>query len=448
MVIVALLSLFALLLFCVWALLAYRWPLQTFAVLFFSILTLHERTQLENLLGNITAATSGGASFVDILWLGFLLGAGLSLAPKFKLKTSLQLPSAIWLLLPYTLCSIFLPILGAVILYIQSDSGLSYLSTGARQLQWFLLAVFAFGLAQKFSTRSLLSILVNTVLASVLFHAAYASMQWLVTEGVLPPSLRYIDTEYFSNNEWFKRSPRPTGFTLRPTALALIGTIGLSFALAELTNNTRGRISKLLLLVGSMTCLLFSSDRLILLGAVSAVFAVGALLVFRQTVRLRTTIGALASVLLAPALLFILPEYHRIRITRLFSEQLFEEQNISERVERWVYYLNDIVPSYPLGTGIQPTYAGTLPVDNYYLTTFVQGNVLYLLFFLVFMLGLLWLSLNLLQRNYPNTFLGSSLAFLTVATLISSVGAAPLFDVPYIASIWILTGASLAAYKV
>ncbi len=358
-----------------WVYLSYAHPLPAFLILLGTALLLYYRLML--------SGDDGGLAIVDLLWAVFfgswLLRAGITAPTRVP-----RVPFAVITpLLPYTLLSFLLPILG-VALYLHP---LSFAIPGLRLLEWVSFAFIAYDLAARYGEQRLRTALTWLLTAVLLIHGAYAVVQMGARLGMLPAQWLYFDNLIVGAGKanWFTPT-RSTGLMLNPNVFGHLTVMLVFFFLARFLAAGRS-LASLLCATFALILLLLSGSRSGLVGV-----AVGVLLVLFSLPKshriLRQVVVSAVAIGLALAMLWpfapVALQQRFARFSHLLSTQdIAQDSSMSGRVHLWTDAWQAAEARYPLGTLVPPSYALESPIDGYLVFSAVMGTPLYTVLFLV-----------------------------------------------------------------
>ncbi len=436
----------------VWLRACDRRPLMAFAWLVFFTLTTNDRLRSGYFLSD-NGQGHGSVSLADLAWLVFVLVVLARLLRRRPLLLRrLRLPLVAWIGLPYAVMSVTLPIVGGLVGVAALDWPVSYVSTGVRQLQWLSFAVIAYWLARRHGASATLASVMRAFIAAGLAHAAYGLLQLGVRLGVLPQALRALDDFHTAGGaSWLSHSARLTGLFVMPTAYgnlgALLSIVGVVLLVSRSTR--LGTPWALAALGAGGFIVIMSGDRVALAALIGALVVAASASVTgsHRILRIVVLLPLLPIAALAMAPLY--PEFVRNRFTHLLessSQGLWTVQNVAERFERWRYYVEVVVPTYPLGTWVQPRFIGGETPDSYVVTVFAQGSAPYLLAFVCFLACVFLLGRSVLRgAHHPELrWLGMLLTGVAAFVGIAALGGSVLFDVTVLVVLWSCVGVALA----
>jgi len=435
----------------VWVSTCYRRPLMAFAWLVFLTVTTHDRLRSGYFLGD-NGQGHGSVSVVDLAWLVFVVVVLARLLRRRPLLLGrVRLPLAAWIGLPYAIMSVALPIVGGLIGFAVLDWPVSYVSTGVRQLQWLSFAVIAYSLGRRYGASATLASVMRAFIAAGLVHAAYGLLQLGIRLGALPQAWRALDDFYAAGGaSWLSHSARLTGLFVMPTAYGNLGAV-LSIVGVVLLVSRSARLGApwaAAALGAGGFIVVMSGDRVALAALIGALVVVASASVTSGYRILRVVVLLPLLPIAALALSPLYPAFVRNRFTHLLessSQGLMMVQNVAERFERWRYYVEVVVPTYPLGTWVQPRFIGGETPDSYVVTVFAQGSAPYLLAYVCFLTCVFLLGRSVLRSVHDPElrWLGVLLIGIAAFVGIAALGGSVLFDVSVVVVLWSCIGVAL-----
>ncbi len=441
-----------------WGLWAWKYPLPAFACLVFVWITVYNRAalpvfQVEG-LGN-----RGGVALGDLLW---IICFGIWLLQRVRLSRwhfafSIERVDILLVyLVPYLLLSVLLPILGVLM----GGWSPSFAIPGVRHLQWVSLALMSYWAVRTHGLEHLWRVMLWVFVVASIAHTLHALIQLLAPLGVLSSDWLILDKEFAQRftATWFFY-PRTTGLLVNPNSYGLFGAVVLLLLSACLLARLRLRFGATWLLgLSGLWAVLSSASRSAIVGLVSGALVLGAIVLMRAMlthderylVRLAGFTGKVVIVLgIVPALADALLPSHLLERVVLLAGVVMEgaeiDPNAIGRFDLWESALQAYETEFVWGTWVPAGYALKSPVDSYYVSLLVQGTPLYLLVFLIALLGVLWRGWQMTLTSLPLT-VAAGLALIAIEALIaaSSLTLSPLLETQTLTSFWLLVGAGLA----
>ncbi len=440
------------LLFITWCVISTKRPLIAYLCTFFVFIIAYQRLIVGFV--NVSGPGNRGAIYLgDLLWFGLIVGFLVFSLKKIVIsKTSFSFPLSVWGMFPYIILAVLLPICGLV-----WGWPLSYAFPSIRQIQWVSFGVIAYYLASYYGISKVLYNLFNIIVISGIIHMSYAIIQFGYYHGVLGREWIILDNIYLSQNvnSWFYY-PRLTGLLVNPNSFGLLGAF--IFILAIVFYICRVGSFKwfwLLPLITSIFTLIFASSRSALIGLIIGILLISFTLFSRAKYLARGF--KLAGLLIGISViigLFVWPflpdvMWHRILyIVQAFTVGLNVDPNFSARVDMWTNLIRIFWQYYPLGTWVPPNYATESPIDSYYVTTFLQGTIIYTFCFIMFLLSVFCQSCRLIwTTNREASIIGLVLLGWTGIILGGSISLSPLMEPHLNALYWSLLGLGIFALK-
>jgi len=436
-----------------WIILCVCRSLLAFSILLMVVVLAYARLGLP-LISVEGSGNRGIVALGDLLWLGLVLTwtvRRILFGKPIRLRK--VYPAAIWAMLPFVLMATLLPAIGVLAV----DWPYSYASPGLRTLQWGSFALFAYFLAQQYSTGWVIKHVVVVMVLAAVVHMGYSLIQLGYYLGVLDRSWILLDDIFaiLHENTWFFY-PRLTGLQVNPNSYgmysALVFLIVLSMYLvrADMGRRVFWNVALMVALFG----LLFSASRSAYLGIMVAFFilfmviwfgarqiaARGLLLSFKLFF-----IGVLGLIALWP----VFPEKLRGRLTRfldVFSVGAAADINLAKRVEEWQWLWQLYVSDYPFGTWAPTSYVTGSSVDSFYMVTVVQGSPIFTLLWLVFLGAAINLGWRAWRRAGSRQEAAIGLALAGFAGIMAGGGLtlSPMPQPQLVVPLWVLIGVSLA----
>lgn len=371
-----------------WIVFAGQRPLAAYLTVLFIFTLAYNRLALPLAVGG-AGERVGTLSLGDVLWLGLVAGWLLARLCRWQPRPpALRLPRVAWLLAPYVLMDLLLPVAGVLV----RGWPASFAVPGLRHLEWASFGAFAYSLARRHGAGFLLSRLIGMLLAACGLHLAYALVQAGYSVGMLSSAWIVLDLLYVAQSgfSWF-HYPRVTGLLINPNAFgvfgAFVGVLGVALLLEP---RAKGRATTAFTLIFALVALLMSSSRSALVGEAVALAALGMFTVGQRRLTSRLWAVGLVALLVVLVVIMVWPFLPGILQARLSS--LLEmyggtgvDENAAGRLaaweEVWEVYVND----YPLGTWVPTGHATGLVADSYYVQSAAQGTPLFTLAWLVFL---------------------------------------------------------------
>ena len=374
-----------------WIILCVYRPLLAFSILFLVFVLAYSRLGLP-LISVEGPGNRGVVALGDLLWLGLMLTwvtRRIMFGKPIRLRTAY--PAAIWAMLPFVLMATFLPVVGVL----AGDWPYSYAIPGLRTLQWGSFALFAYFLAQKYSTKWVIKRIVVVMVLAAVIHMVYGLIQLGYYLGVLDRTWIFLDDIFALShtNSWFFY-PRLTGLNVNPNSYGMYSA--LVFLLVLAMHLARADVGRRILwgmgFAAALFGLLFTASRSAYLGVMVAFFiwliiGLGSRRLAPRGLVLSVKlffIGVLSLVALWP----VFPEVLKGRLMRfldVFSGGAQMDINAQARVEEWQWLWQLYVSDYPFGTWVPTSYATGSGVDSFYIVTAIQGTPIFTLFWLVFL---------------------------------------------------------------
>lgn len=442
-----------------WILWAFRQPVHAFSALLFVWITVYSRSTIP-FFEVAGGGNRGGVALGDLMWLGFV-GAVLLETSLRGIHFPTTRPVSIYTLLmvPYVLLAFTLPLFGVFF----GDWPLSYGLPGIRQIEWTSFAVLAYCLARQFSTGAVIySLLPSVVLAAVL-HAIYSVLQLLAAKGLIPYVYLFLD-KIFSERfvkTWFFY-PRTTGLLVNPNSYGLFGALVLVILVAVILSELRlGKQYKILVLICSLWAVFTSGSRSAILGVLVAFVILLISLIIAKVLKREEKLvgralrlGFFVILVLAPIVFTVsifLPEVLRKRLL-LIKEILVRgpeaDPNAIGRIESWSKAITKYWHDYPFGTWVPPGYAFSAAIDNYYVVVLTQGTPVYLIAYVLFLLGVILLGFYLLdQTPAESKWVGLTLLGFGGVITGASFTLSPLLEPQIIVLFWSMIGIAFAMVK-
>jgi hypothetical protein len=435
----------------VWIRTCDRRPLMAFGWLLFLTVTTHDRLRSGYFLGD-NGQGHGSVSVADLAWLLFVVAVTSRLLRKRPLLLGrFHLPRFAWIGLPYVVMSVALPIMGGLVGFVAFDWPVSYVSTGIRHLQWLSFAGIAYWLGGRHGVSTTLATVTRSFIAAGLAHAAYGLLQLGVRFGVLPQAWRALDDFHAAGGaSWLHDSARLTGLFVMPTAYGNLGAVLsiVGFILLVSRSARLGAPWAATALGAGGFIVIMSGDRVALAALIAALVVAASASVTGGYRIIKIVVLLPLLPIAALALTPLYPGFVRNRFNYLLestSQGLWTVQNVAERFERWRYYLDVVVPAYPLGTWVQPRFIGGMTPDSYFITVLAQGSVAFLLAFVCFICCLLLLGRSVLActQSPATRWLGVLLTAIATFVSVAALGGSVMFDVTILVVLWTCTGMAI-----
>lgn len=439
------------LLFLVW----FIWTLKNFALSFFITLfiwiTLYSRTTMP-FFAFEGPGNRGGVALGDFLWIGLMFAMSLFiLLNKQKITISNKfwgLSIFIWL---YPLFVVLLPVLGLL----TGRWPFSFVTPALRQIQWASFALLGYLLAKRYEYKIIIRYLIKTVFVSAIVHLIYSLVQIGASFKIIPDFYLFLD-QLFKNRfqiSWFFY-PRATGLFVNPNSYGVFCAMVLILAISIIISGYKlNRIEKILFFATSIGGMLLSGSRSGVLGFFITLLLLGFAFIFmnkgdiKRTLHFSFTVLILAIVFI-PGIWLLLPEILKNRFFLLFqtvSEGVAVDPNAIGRVLMWKEAITEQLRNYPFGTLVPPSYALNSAIDSYYVTTLVQGTIIFTILFLLFMISVTNLGVTLIKKaKLECKLIGSTLIGFVGVIAGASFTLSPILQPQVIALFWSVLGFGFA----
>lgn len=450
-----------------WSIWAWSQPLPAFGTLIFVWITFYTRASLP--LFQVEGGWNrGGVGLGDLLWLiymGVLLFQVLQLRHGHLFTLSRRIDPLILLIFPYTILSVFLPVLGVLVFGYPPSNAIP----GIRHLQWTSFALLGYWFYRRYGTESVRWALLFPFTLAGIVHALYALVQLLAPMGVLPQEWLSLDKVFAERyaTTWFFY-PRTTGLLVNPNSYGLLGSVLIILLSALLLAGIRIRLSVTISLgLAGVWAIATSASRSAIVGVLAGVMLMGIAsmlkgFALRDAHCLYRLVGFSLKILAVVATVSIvawlfLPHHLTERMMLLVgvvSEGAEVDPNAIGRFNLWEQALRLYEEQAPLGTWVPAGYAFNNPIDSYYVSLLTQGTPLYLLTFLMLLFGVVGCGWQVRMRIFENTqgemkvcqkdWIG--LAMMGIGALIggASFTLSPLQETQTLAPFWLLIGIGLA----
>lgn len=434
-----------------WVTLCLNKPFVGFQLLLFEFIVFYPRWQI----GVISVAGPGNRGVLamgDFLWLGFLISLVICYG-KRKLCLRASLPLYLWLMIPFNVLAVFLPVLGVMV----GDWPLSYAVPGLRHLQWMSFGLAGGLLVSDQGMENYLRGLIKVIVSAGAVHFIYSMIQLSFYLGLLSRRWVYLDDLFTLQNEWsWFFYPRVTGLLVNPNSYGLFCAFLLIVSMLVFIHKPipKWRLYFWLTFVPAISGLILSASRSALIGLGVALTIIALNYYFTKQIPCRLFGLVVLFILIAVLLIMIWPlipgdlQGRFARFINVFSAGAEADINALSRVEEWrrlwSLYLNEC----PLGTLVPPSYALGSAVDSFYVQTTMQGTPLYTLFWLLFMMALLCFAWgNYSKGNLSKTSYSLILTGWTGVLLGGSIGVTAMLNPTLLALFWTMFGAIWAESK-
>lgn len=393
-----------------WSIWAFKQPVYAFAALLLVWFTVYSRTtvpifQVEG------SGNRGGIALGDLLWACFLMVVLIHTITKgIPRLQNRSLLKPIFFLICYPVLAMILPLAGVVI----GGWPISFAMPGIRQVEWGSFAVFGYWLASQYGSGSLIRATIASLLIGTALHMTYSALQVLFSLKLIPQTYLALDSIFSDrfSSTWFFY-PRATGLLVNPNSYGVFGAfVFMTFVAILLSGHSHKRATKGLLMFGSLWAALLSGSRSAVLGIVTALAIMFIAIVmtartdhgrrlYERTLRFGVMF-IFAFITLLNLALMMLPEVLKDRfllILAVLSKGVQADRNAIGRLNMWIEAGKEYWINYPLGTWVPPSYALHSAIDNYYVVALTQGSPIFLLTWLLFLLGAGMLSTSLVQSE-------------------------------------------------
>ena len=369
---------------------------------------------------------------LDLLWLYLLLASfaavafrrfGVPLLPWHNPIAAISFSAFFFAL-------IIAPILGVVFM----GAPMTGLSSSMRFIMFASLPLL-FAIL-KLKRTAFLSGLSKGLAVAVTANLVYAVLQSLEFNGLIPGGIlphntigRVLTGRSFDN--W----GRASGLFYEGNHLAYFGLFSTAFFWGRFL--LRPRLSPALLTLFSLALPVLGNSRSALLMAVMVVLLMPVtFLLLRKSTNPRTlaaiSFSLLAGIVAAQVLLSIQAlrsavNFSRIlRVLELARGNLDADNSFRIRIEELWPAARAVISDYPLGTGVEPsTIVGT--IDSAWITYFLQGSVVLVMLFGVFIIGAVWSGLQTFTgpRSIAAQAAGHALIWVTLVISVGSLVLSP-----------------------
>jgi len=401
-------TLFVLGLLYIWALWSTSRPLLAFGVIVFIWVNLFSRTSifLVPLEGNVNR---GYLYLGNVLLIIFALSYVMK---ELMVRTNGTISGhdswkGFAFAMPFLLLSVLLPLFGII----GGTWPISYASTSVRSIQWFIIASISFLLCKKYGQVSVVRMVFNVLIISCIIQGLYASFQFYYLYNNKVAYL-YLDRVFIKTHpENEVEFYRATGLTANPNSLGLLSLIFVDLLFSMLLS--RNKVNPFVLAFAGLssawiTIISGSRTALVTLTCLSA-FVLFIDIIRRNRFSLASRIWFIAAMSLflaiSLAIAFYLTPALAERILAAFNPTaggLTSDVSFLTRLQLWkecFAYLYE----HPFGTLVPPVYALNTVVDSYWVYVVTQGSFLYLLAFVLFLLGLIGSGLSLIKSDVSVT---------------------------------------------
>lgn len=380
---------------------------------------------------------------LDLLWLYLLIASFVAVAfRRFGVPLlTWQNPIASISFYAFFFVLIAAPILG--VLFMSAPvTGLS------SSLRFLMFATFPLLFATlKLNRASFLNGLSKGLVAAVTINLAYALLQSLEFNGVIPSGVlphntigRALTGRSFDN--W----GRASGLFYEGNHLGYFGLFATAFFWGRFL--LRPRLTPVVLTVFSLALPVLGNSRSALLLAVMVILLMPVTLVLlRKATNVRTLTAIAFSLLAGTVAVQILLNIQALRSAVNFSRilrvlelargNLEADNSFRIRIEELWPAARAVINDYPLGTGVEPsTLIGT--IDSAWITYFLQGSVPLALMFGLFILGAAWSGFQAMAgpRSIAVQAAGHSLVWVSIVISIGSLVLSP-HHVPAMMVLWL-----------
>ena len=435
-----------------WLYLCFSKKFWAFSMLFFLFILAYTRLAIP-VFPVSGPGNRGSLAICDLMWFSLLsvtLIKKLFLIRRIKIRKSY--PFSLWLLLPFVLFATLLPLIGIF----TGNWPYSYAIPGLRTIQWMSLACISCYIAHHYGLKKTLSQIFQILLFVSIIHMFYASIQLGYYFGLLSRSWIVLDNLFsqLHSYSWFFY-PRLTGLYTNPNSYGIYSAVVFLLSLAMFME--RIHLDHIVLwsigLISSLFGLLFAGSRSSYIGLISAFMIYIFLLapksknyILRGTIFMLTILLSGLSTFLAFWPLF--PEMLKGRLIRffyLFLQGSQIDENAQARIEEWHRLWNYYISDSPYGTFVPPSYATDSPVDNFYIFTAIQGTPIFTAFWLLFLMGVLGLGWQALQKSREKLLRCNGLILIELSGCLAgaSLTMSPMLEPQIIVTVWILIGLAL-----
>lgn len=385
-----------------WVIFCFKKPLVGFLLLLFEFILVYSRFQFGSFEvggpGNRGALTVG-----DFLWLGFFISL-IFFYSKKKIYFRYSFPHYFWMMIPFNVAAVLLPILGIM----TGNWPLSYAVPALRHLQWMSFGLAAYLLALEYGTERFLHGVLKIIISAGFIHFIYGLVQLRFSLGLLNRSWVYLDDLFVQQHQssWFNY-PRLTGLLTNPNSYGLFCAVLFTTSVVVFTYKpiSNWRLYFWPAFTAASFGLIFSGSRSALLGLGTAIIFIGLNYLFNKRIPLRLL--ELSSVFLLGGAVFpifapLIPVTLQGRFERflaVFSTGVGADINALSRVEEWKRLWKLYLTEYPFGTWVPPSYAVGSAVDSFYIQTTMQGTPIYMLLWILFMSMVIFLGWKAYQEG-------------------------------------------------